>query len=363
MARKSGKRTGKVAARLAVVAGAVGFVGTLVAGGIMVQDLGTTSAAIGKGWVLAVVLAVLVGVVAASAAWVQGAQVGHRVTDLGLAVAKLGRGSEVRVRSIGNDEIGALGRALQYLAIDLVALLKEQDTGGGTLVSQDPLVRQFRDRALPEKFAPMAGYEVDGAHGKGSRGGLDYYDVAASDGQNVLYLVSAEGHGPLAVIACRMARDELARAFGIGATPRKALAHTNKVMHGSLPKGVCAKATVLQFGPEGAKLYQAGARSPLLICTRGEVLELAAEGIALGLDDGPVFEKALRPQEIQVAPGIRFVLLNEAGMRLDGLLDLVKANSPRHTAMFMNMVLGQVEQDAGSEGLREDVVLLTVKKS
>jgi hypothetical protein len=126
---------------------------------------------------------------------------------------------------------------------------------------------------------------------------------------------------------------------------------------------VCAKATILQFGLEGAKLYQAGARSPLLICTRGEVLELAAEGIALGLDDGPVFEKALRPQEIQVAPGIRFVLLNEAGMRLDGVLDLIKSNSPRHTAMFMNMVLGQLEQDAGGEGLREDVVLLTVKKS
>ena len=50
-------------------------------------------------------------------------------------------------------------------------------------------------------------------------------------------------------------------------------------------------------------------------------------------------------------------------MRHEGLIDLVKTNSPRHTAMFMNMVLGQIEQDAGAEGLREDVVLLTAKKS
>ena len=364
MARKSGRTTGKVAVRLAIIAFLVAFLGSFIVGIVVIQNLaGKDTAAISSAWTMAVVMSVLVGIGAAVAAFIQGAQIGQRVTDLGLAVAKLGRGgSEVKVRIIGKDELGALGRALQYLAQDLAAMHKEQDKGGA-LVSLDPQVRQFRDRALPEKFTPPAGYEVDGAHGKGSRGGLDYYDLAVSEGQGVLWMVSAEGTGALSAIASRMARDELQKAFSVNATPRKALAHTNKVMHQSLPKGVCAKATLLQFGPDGAKLYQAGARAPLLICTRGQVMELSAEGIALGLDDGPVFEKALRPQEIQTAPGIRFVLVNEAGIRHDGLLDLVKTNSPRHTAMFMNMVLGQVEQDAGSEGLREDVVLLTAKKS
>jgi hypothetical protein len=31
--------------------------------------------------------------------------------------------------------------------------------------------------------------------------------------------------------------------------------------------------------------------------------------------------------------------------------------------MFMNMVLGQLEQDAGEDGLREDLLLLTAKKA
>lgn len=359
MARKSGIRTVKLAGRLSLTAGFVGFACTLVASFVLIQSIGGGA----KAWVIALLLCLVTAVVAAIVAWMQGSQIGHRVTDVGLAVAKLGRGgSEVRVRVGGNDEVAALGRAVQYLASDLATMVKEQDKGG-SLISLDPQVRQLRDRALPQHLGQVAGFEVDGALGKGSRGGLDYFDLAVGEAQNVLYLVSGEGSGPLAVIACRMARDELHRALAANATPRKALAHTNKVMHNSLPKGVCAKATLLQFGADGAKLYQAGARAPLWICTRGEVLELAAEGLALGLDDGPVFEKSLRPQEIQVAPGIRFVLSNEAGTRHEGLIDLVKTNSPRHTAMFMNMVLGQIEQDAGSEGLREDVVLLTAKKS
>jgi hypothetical protein len=64
-----------------------------------------------------------------------------------------------------------------------------------------------------------------------------------------------------------------------------------------------------------------------------------------------------------MSPGTRLVLLNEAGHRAEGLLDLLRQHSPRHTAMFMNMVLGQLEQDAGEDGLREDLLLLTAKKA
>ena len=92
------------------------------------------------------------------------------------------------------------------------------------------------------------------------------------------------------------------------------------------------------------------------------MLELNAEGIALGLDDGPVFEKSLRPQPIDMSPGVRLVFGNDALLRADDLLDLVPQHSPRHTNMFMNMLLGSIEQGAGDDGLREDVVLITVKK-
>ncbi|MCA8951633.1 MAG: SpoIIE family protein phosphatase [Planctomycetes bacterium] len=372
MARKKGsKSTGKLHTGLALTLGVAGLLGGLLVAVALIQNLSgsipdSESSAVGRAWGIGVLMAAVCGAACAGTAWAVGSKLGTRVTDIGLAVSKLGRGgSEVRVRNSGNDEIFALGRSVQYLATDLAELLASQDQeGGSALVSMDPLVKQLRDKTVPNHLAPVDGFEVDAAIGNGSRGGLDYFD-AVDQGEDgaVLYLVSAEGHGALAVYACRQARDELERALKQNATPRRALAHTNKVLKTTLPSGCCAKASLLQLKDGGAKLYQAGARSPLLICQRGEVLELNAEGLAIGLDDGPVFEKSLRPQEITMSPGTRLVLGNDALHRCEGLLELLQQHSPRHTNMFMNMVLGSIEQDAGADGLREDVVLMTVKKA
>ncbi|MBL8733172.1 MAG: SpoIIE family protein phosphatase [Planctomycetes bacterium] len=370
MARKGSKSTGKLQRNLALGVGIAGLFGGLLMAVALVQNLaaGTDDKElIGRAWGIGFGFAALVAALCALAGFVLGGRIATRITDVGLAVSKLGRGgSEVRVRVAGDDEVAALGKAVQYLATDLAALLKDQQEGAGAaLVSLDPLVKQLRDKTVPAKLPAVAGYELDAALSGGSRGGLDYFDaVATEDGASAFaYLVSAEGHGALAVLACRLARDELHRALQVAPTPRKALAHVNKVLKNTLPAGCCATATLLQVAADGAKLYQAGARSPLYICQRGEVLELNAEGIALGLDDGPVFEKSLRPQEILMSPGTRLVLGNDALIRSDGLLDLLRQHSPRHTNMFMNVVLGQLEQDAGSDGLREDIVLMTVKKA
>jgi len=369
MARKGTRSKGKVQHGLALTMGIVGFVGGMLVAFALIQNLtgliaAENSDAVSRAWMIGLLMAAVCGACCAGAGWVMGGKIGSRVTDIGLAVSKLGRGgSEVRVRTSGNDEVFALGRSVQYLATDLADLLQSQDEhGGGMHVSMDPLVKQLRDKAVPGHLAGIAGFEVDGAIGSGSRGGLDYFDLVdqGEDGA-VLYLVSGEGHGALTVYACRQARDELQRALAKNATPRRALAHTNKVLHQNLPSGCCAKASLLQLKDGNAKLYQAGVHSPLLICQRGDVLELNAEGIAIGLDDGPVFEKSLRPQEIAMSPGTRLVLGNDAMHRCEGLLDLLRQHSPRHTNMFMNMVLGSIEQDAGADGLREDVVMLTVK--
>jgi hypothetical protein len=371
MARKSTRSSGKLALGLGIGCAIAGLVAALLIVVALVQNLGGSiedAAVVSRGWKIGLGMTLLAAAITGGTAWMLAGRIGQRITDVALAVGKVGRGgTEVRVRVGGNDEVAALGRSVQYLATDLAELLKgQEESGGAALVSMDPLVRQLRDKMLPQQLPAVAGHEVDAALAPGSRGGLDYFDAVAIQGEEpgtVVYLVSAEGHGALAVFACRLARDEINRALAAGALPRKALAHTNKVCKNNLPPGCCASATLLQVTPQGAKLYQAGARSPLLICQRGEVLELNAEGIAIGLDDGPVFEKSLRPQEIAMSPGTRLVLGNDAMHRSEGLLDLLRQHSPRHPNMFMNVVLGGIEQDAGDDGLREDVVLITVKKA
>ena len=370
MSRSGKKRSGKLALRISFIAFGVAFVACAIVLAITISQMGKALSAdqadevSGKAWGVGLALCAVVAAVVAVVIYTQAAALGTRVTDLALAVAKIGRrGADVRIRNQGNDEITALGRAVQYLASDTQSLLEGQGEDGGAPVTVDPQVRELRDRVQPEYLAELDGFELDGALEAGSRGGLDYFDSCEfEEGGGVVFLVSGEGVGPMAVFTARTARDELVRAFKQGATPRKALAHTNRVLHKILPRGACAKATVLQLGGEEAKLYQAGARAPLWICSGGEVSELSADGIALGLDEGPVFEKGLRPEKVPMPPGLRLVLTNEAGVRLQELLDLVAEHSPKHTAPFMNMVLGGLVDEVGGE-LREDVVLITAKRS
>ena len=56
------------------------------------------------------------------------------------------------------------------------------------------------------------------------------------------------------------------------------------------------------------------------------------------------------------------MLANDAALRLDEFVELVQQHAPKHTAPFMNLVLGGLEAGAGEGGLREDVALLTAKR-
>lgn len=361
MAKKGGSKSGKLALALALACGGwalvAGFCGSLA---VLLQTEGGSE----KIKLAALVVPFVVGAVGGVIGWLVGGRIGSRLTDLSLAVGKLGRGgSEVKVRFSGDDEVAALGRSLQYLANDLTEVMKEAEKKGGSAATTDPMVRQLRDKALPTSLPDFAGYELDAALAQGSRGGLDYYGAHPVEDSLVVFLVSGEGASAVSVLAARMARDELQRALGQGAQPRKALSHANRVLHQNLPSGACAKATLLQLAASGAKLYQAGARAPMLVCQRGELREQAAEGLALGLDEGPVFEKSLRPQELPLSPGMRLLLVNEAALRTQAFRDRVLEHTARHTAMFMNMVLGGIEEDAGQDGLREDVVVITAKRT
>ena len=363
MARAHSRR-GKLGLRFALIVAGVGLVVGTTITMLVLHTAGGDPGPVSRARLIGFILTAIGAAVLGGVAWALGSGVVNRLTDLALAVNKLGRGSaQVRVRISGNDEITSLGNSIQYLSNDLTSLFEEQEKAGTLQVAFDPQVKQLRDRALPEQgLDAVEGYEVDAALAAGSRGGLDYYGGVGNDKVAAFYVVSAEGAGPLAVLACRMARDELQRALETGVTARKALAHTNRVLHRVLPAAVCARASVVELAATEIKLYQAGQRTPALVCAAGRIDEVVAEGLGLGLDEGPVFEKQLRSTPIDVTQGVRVVLCNDAGYRHEALRGLIKEHSPKNTAAFMNMVLGAIEDAAGSEGLREEVAMLTVKR-
>ncbi len=360
--------SGKLARRLALVctlAAAVSGVATVViALQALEAALGAKQAvALQRGWVFGLAAAACAALAIGIVAYVQGAKLGSRLTELALGLAKIGRGPVgVRIRYSGRDEIARLGRGLQYLADDLAAMAREAEHSGGLGANADPLVREMRDQALPRELPAVEGFEVDAAIGAGTRGGLEYFDAVVKDGQATLLVVSPEGAGAVAALAARLARDELVGALQAGATARKALQQANRALHQRLPRSACAKACLLALAADEVKAYQAGYRPPLLVCRAGKVAPEHGEGLALGLDQGPVFDQSLRAVAVPVAQGVRLVVANEAAHRIEDFTALVARHAPKHTTPFLHLVIGALQNGAGEAGLREDVVLLTAKR-
>jgi hypothetical protein len=353
-----------MALNVGLVSGGAGFVASMIVGVIVAGKLGghvEDLDAVSQTYLVAFFMAVVAGAAVGGAGFAAASALASRLTDLSLAVSKMGRGTQAHVRVSGNDEISVLGRALGVLATDMAG--QGEGGGDGAVVDFDSKVRELRDKTLPEAIECLPGFEVDAALSAGSRGGTEYFDGKLVGDKVILFLVSSSGNSAAATVAVRMARDELLRVIGAGGSARKALTHTNRVLHRNLPRGVCAMATVLELGEGTVEVYQAGARVPVLLCAAGELEDLTGEGLALGLDSGPVFEKGLRSNTIEMSTGMRIVVLNDAANRNEDFVASIQDHSPKNTAAFMNMVLGELEKDSGSGGLREDIVLMTVKRS
>ncbi|HLU38651.1 MAG TPA: hypothetical protein VK081_04650, partial [Planctomycetota bacterium] len=132
MARARSRR-GKLALQLGLIGGGTALFPALVVALVVVQTLGgavdkpAERDLLARAWILGPALAAIAGIVVGIVCFALGNGIASRLTDLGLAVNKLGRGAgTVKVRVSGNDEVTSLGTSIQYLANDLAAMFADQ---------------------------------------------------------------------------------------------------------------------------------------------------------------------------------------------------------------------------------------------
>ncbi len=99
---------------------------------------------------------------------------------------------------------------------------------------------------------------------------------------------------------------------------------------------------------------------------------MAPEGIALGLDPGPVFDKTISEKAIQLEKGDRIVLFTDGAInakRPDGaqygeekFYYVVNREAPKNSAACVNFVANDVDLFHEGAPLADDFTLVTVRK-
>jgi hypothetical protein len=284
---------------------------------------------------------------------------------------------ETRVHVRGPDIVQAAQKNLQK-----VAHMAAEGTGPSEpqIVTQQVHVLPVQD--IHEGLGPMKGFqrpaelEVEGTAKICPESGNDYFDVVNVDEDHCGFLVAdVPVKGVRGAIYMASVRAIFRAEARKSSSPAEVLKAVNRAFAVDLPRGVYVTAMYAVVNKNTGVCRVASAQHlPLVfwkLSKKGSA-RLQTEGIALGLDSGSVFDKALEEKAVQLDKGDRIVLYtdgaitakNAAGAKYgeERFYYVVNREAPKNSAAFVNFVANDVDLYHDGAPQLDDFTILTVRR-
>jgi serine phosphatase RsbU (regulator of sigma subunit) len=312
-----------------------------------------------RGWII---LFCVVGVVAcASVGWFTARLITGPLTDLLEDIETVAEGNlDHRTPSKTDDEIGVLASTFDSMTRNLAAAeVMRRD-----LVQKDHEVKiahEVQERLFPETLPHRPGLRLEARNRLSGLLSSDLFDVhELEDGRVLVLVMTASGRGIPAAIVLSMARS-LARAAVLrNPEPRNLLLELNRLLAPDLKRGFFVSVMCALLDPESGHVVaaSAGHRVPAMhyVAQKGGLAKVQPDGIALGLDRGPVFERSLVPVSLALAEGDALILATEGAINA-----AAHGSAATDETGFLKIVLSCAKQ--GTDGLAERVVAAVAAKA
>jgi serine phosphatase RsbU (regulator of sigma subunit) len=281
---------------------------------------------------------------------------------------------EHRTHPHSTDEIGVLARTFDQMTQNLLGM-QDLERRQAAQEHQIEVAREVQAALLPEKLPPVPGYEVAVASRPAQKIAGDFYDVSEmAGGAKLLAIVSSSGAGVPGAMVVTMARS-LLKALAPGeSSPAELLRKVNRQLAPDLRRGMYVSALLVRADPAGGKLLVANAgHHPLLFVRKGaaKAEPFHSDGIALGFDKGPVFDRTIKDRELAVGRGDRallctrsmFATRDAAGNEIgeERVYSLFAKQSAQSSADFVEATLMALETFREGAETREDITFLTIR--
>jgi len=306
--------------------------------------------------------------------------VGRRITspikDLTKDVEIIARGNlEHHARANTSDEVGVLARTVDLMARSLKAA---QGAQAEHLQQKHQLsvALEIQSNLFPKTLPNVEGWEVQAYYRPGPEVGGDYYDIfTLPDGRLFMNVASASGKGVPAAMVTTMARS-FTNAIAERETGLKEIFKTvNRLLSPDLRRGMYVTALGCILEPGTGKLIVANAGHHPLIrfnASTSNVAPIHSDGIALGFDQGPVFDRTLQDVEITLNPGDRIVMVtpgvfgirNREGRELgeENFYRLIGREGAKDSKAFVKLVVHTLNQFIEGGLVESDITFLTLKR-
>jgi serine phosphatase RsbU (regulator of sigma subunit) len=260
---------------------------------------------------LFIVVTAAVLIVGVGVAYAIATRVAQPIVLLADDVRTIARGNlRHRTRAQGGTEIASLAFAIDRMAASL-ADAQEAEIELGVRERERAVALEVQEALLPQRTPKVAGYGLAARHVGAAEPGGDFHDfVEAADGRLVALVADVSGSGVPAALIGSTARAYLRVVLSQGGDLAAGMVRANREVARDMRRGMAVTALVVALDPRTGEAWiaSAGHKLPALVSSAGKLVKVHPEGIALGFDKGPVFERSLAVKRVTLAPGDRVVL-------------------------------------------------------
>jgi len=336
------------------------------------------SAGGGGGAGLGLILLVLGPLLAGFATFAVANGFGAKIKTLAREIDRLGStGDPTRSLRADGAEASLVARSVERMVSTLEFRSKHDGADLDEVAQRERAVAEEIHKGLVSKHPPrLDGYEVETLFKPGFEIGGDHFEYFRIDDTHLgLILLDTNVRGLQAALVMASTRAYVRTAAPGVLSPAQVLREVNRHLAGELPPGrhVTALYAVLDMNAGTATLASAG-HLPLLVYRHaaGKLSMVNPEGLALGMDTGPVFDDALQEGEIPLGVGDRIVMYTDGALKIqnaDGeefgeqrFYQSVSREAPKNSQAFVNFVGGGIDAFHVGAQQNDDITISTIKR-
>jgi sigma-B regulation protein RsbU (phosphoserine phosphatase) len=235
------------------------------------------------------------------------------------------------------------------------------------------IAEELQANLLPRKVPQIPGYDVSAYYRPSREVGGDYYDFIEIDADHLGILVAdVSGKGiPGSIVMTEtraLVKSEAVRTL----SPAETLIRVNRVLYNDIKRGMFVTVFYMILAlQKGILSCVSAGHNPMVLWRKASnTCHLVnPNGLALGIDKGPLFEKTLKEQKIQLFKGDRFVLYT------DGVIESMNSQHEQYgqnkfylrtkqladksSSEFLSLLVNEVEEHQGDAMQHDDITIVT----
>ncbi|MFH1195065.1 MAG: PP2C family protein-serine/threonine phosphatase [bacterium] len=229
---------------------------------------------------------------------------------------------------------------------------------------------------LPKEEPNIPGYDIASTSLPALEAGGDYFDFVKLSGDKIgIAIGDVSGKGVGAAIYMTLTKGILQAHAEESISPKLVLNKVNRLLYKTMEKNSFVSMCYCILNTKTNEIiYSRAGHNPAILCTFNDKNSklLLSKGIALGLEEGEVFSKALTEESVTLGNGDIMVLytdgfteaMNERKEMFgeQKLKELVEGNRQKSARDMLNLILKEVKKFADNYPQNDDMTIVIIKK-